>query len=94
MQFELRSYRIEDGRLDDFVGEWREVVLPLRQRLGFSVVGPWVSREDSRFVCIVGYDGDIREADKRYYSSGERRALDPDPARLIVDATKVWLETI
>ena len=94
MRFQLRVYRIEDGQIDDFVREWRELVLPLRRQLGFSVLGPWVNREDSRFVWVVGYDGDIREADERYYRSPERGAMDPDPARLVVESSTIWLEPI
>jgi hypothetical protein len=94
MRFQLRVYRIEDGRVDDFVREWRELVLPLRRQLGFSVLGPWVNREDSRFVWVIGYDGDIREADERYYRSPERGAMHPDPARLVVESSTIWLEPI
>jgi hypothetical protein len=94
MRFQLRVDRIEDGRLDDFVREWLQLVLPLRRKLDFSVVGPWIDRDDSRFVWLVGYDGDIREADERYYASPERAAFDPDPARLVADSLKLWLETI
>jgi hypothetical protein len=92
MRFQLREYRIENGRLDDFVREWRELVLPLRLSMGFGVFGPWVEREASRFVWIVGYDGDIRAANEAYYSSPERHAMDPDPARLVADVRQVWLE--
>jgi hypothetical protein len=92
MQFELREYRIEEGRLDDFVREWREVVLPLRLTMGFSVFGPWVERDASRFVWIVGYDGDIRAANEAYYSSAERHVMDRDPARLVAEIRQVWLE--
>ena len=60
--------------------------------LGFSVVGPWVEREASRFVWIIGYDGDIRAANDAYYASPERAAMDPDPARLIVESRRVWLQ--
>jgi hypothetical protein len=92
MHFQLRDYTVVDGRLDDFVREWREHVLPLRLALGFSVVGPWVDREASRFVWIVGYDGDIRAANDAYHESPERAAMDPDAARLIVETRQVWLE--
>jgi hypothetical protein len=92
MQFQLREYRIEEGRLDDFVREWRELVLPLRVSLGFSVIGPWVEREARRFVWVVGYDGDIRAANEAYYSSAERQAMDPDPARLVAEIRQVCLE--
>jgi hypothetical protein len=94
MRFQLRTYRIEAGKLDDFVREWRDLILPLRRRLGFSVVGPWVDPEESRFVWVIGYDGDIREANERYYRSEEREAMNPDPARLIVESSAIWLEPI
>ena len=92
MQFQLRDYTIEEGRLDDFVREWRELVLPLRKSLGFSVLGPWIERETSRFVWLVGYEGDIREADERYYASDERKVMDPDPGRFVSERREVWLE--
>lgn len=92
MRFQLRECTIEAGRLDDFVQEWRTLVLPLRVAQGFSVLGPWVERDASRFVWLVGYDGDIREADGRYAASPERAALDPDPARLVAEVRHRWLE--
>jgi len=92
MHFQLREYAIEEGRLDDFVELWRELICPLRLSLGFSVFGPWVEREASRFIWLVGFDGDIRAADERYYASPERTAMDPDPAQLIVESRHVWLE--
>jgi hypothetical protein len=94
MEFQLRVYRIADGRLDAFVDEWRRVVLPLRRRLGFSVVGPWINRDESRFVWLVGYDGNIGDANERYYSSDERAAIDPDPARFVAEQQTMSLQTI
>ncbi len=90
MQFQLREYIVEAGRLEDFVREWKGLVLPLRERQGFTVLGPWVEREASRFVWLVGYDGDIRAATEAYHA--ERQAMDPDPARLVADRRLVWLE--
>jgi hypothetical protein len=92
MQFQLREYAIEAGRLDEFVREWRELVLPLRLAMGFSVLGPWVERDANRFVWLLGYDGDIQAADEAYYTSAERRAMDPDPARLVAEIRRVLLE--
>jgi hypothetical protein len=92
MQFQLREYTIAVGRLDDFVAEWRVHVLPLRLSMGFGVLGPWVDRETDRFVWLLGFDGDGRGADAAYYESPERKAFDPDPARLIAESRVVWLE--
>jgi len=93
LRFQLREYTIEDGRLDDFVREWRDLVLPLRVSVGFSVLGPWIDREAGRFVWIVGYDGDLEAENAKYYASDERKAMEPDPARFVVETRTVWLET-
>jgi hypothetical protein len=92
MQFELREYAIVDGRLDDFVREWTKQVLPLRVAAGFSVLGPWVARDSGRFVWLLGYDGDLRSADAAYSRSPERRSVDPDPGRLVVETQETMLE--
>jgi hypothetical protein len=92
MRFQLREYRIEEGRLDDFVREWRSVLLPLRLSAGFSVIGPWVEPDEGRFVWIVGYDGDIRAAEEAFGTSPAREALSPDPARFVAESRRVWLE--
>lgn len=92
MKFALREYTIQEERLDDFVSEWREQVLPLRLAMGFNVLGPWIEREASRFVWIVGYDGDLEAANRTYYASDERRAMSPDPVRLVVEARTISLE--
>jgi hypothetical protein len=85
MQFQLRVYRARPGELDDFVREWTEHVLPLRLRFGFSVLGPWVAEDEDLFVWILGHDGDWEAEDARYYASPERHAIDPDPARHLVE---------
>jgi hypothetical protein len=94
LRYQHREYLVERGRLDDFVGEWREHVLPLRLALHCGLLGPWLDREASRFVWIVGYDGDLEEANARYYASPERAAMDPDPARLIEEQRLVLLEPV
>jgi hypothetical protein len=79
---QLRVYRIADGHLDDFVAEWRAGVLPLRERFGFRIEA-WTDAAESTFVWVVRYDGPgtLEEADRAYYASPERAALEPDPAR-------------
>lgn len=85
MQAQVRVYRIRPGGLDTFVQEWREHVAPLRRRFGFEVLDAWASTEDDTFVWIISHDGDFASADRAYYASPERAALDPDPARNILE---------
>ncbi len=83
MRYQLRDYRVLPGRMDDFVTLWRAQVVPLREQLGFLVVGAWSNPETDRFVWIVGYEGDFEAADADYYASPQRRAMSPDPAELL-----------
>jgi hypothetical protein len=93
MTYQLRLYRAKPGALAAFVAEWREHVLPLRRAKGFEVLGPWISREDSRFVWIVGHD-DFAAADADYYASPERAAIDPDPVRHLAEVETILLERL
>lgn len=92
---QLRRYTVKPSEMQDWLREWREKVKPLRARFGFQVVGAWTAAPD-QFVWIIRYDGPLsfEEADRAYYSSSERKALSPDPARhlagtdtLIMDST-------
>jgi len=82
MPFQLRRYTIKPGEMDAWVSEWRERVKPLRARYGFEVLGSWTAPPD-QFVWIIRYEGPLswEEADRAYYASPERKALNPDPAR-------------
>lgn len=93
MDVQVRLYEIESepGALESFEREWRERVVPLRERLGFVVLGGWPVVETNQFVWLLGYAGPdgIDAANARYYASGERAALRPDPARHIA-AVHEW----
>lgn len=71
--------------MDKFLEAWLKGVYPLRRRSGFTFAGAWVVEGSDEFVWIIGYDGEdgLEAADRRYYDSGERKAMDPDPARYI-----------
>lgn len=94
MQTQVRIYRIKPGELDAFVEEWREHVVPLRRQFGFEVVGAWSSEKDDTFVWIISHDGDFAEADREYYFSPERAALDPDPARHILEPQTLFVTAV
>ena len=90
MYLELRVYAVKPGAMEAWVAEWRELVVPLRKRLGFSVPAAWIVEDADRFVWLLGYDGDDYEgANEAYYASPERQALDPDPSRHL-EATEHW----
>lgn len=84
MEYQLRAYDVEPGRMDEFLGLFPDIV-EIRRELGFEVVGVWQNHDTNRFVWIVGYDGQgsFEEATQRYYDSPGRAELDPNPADLL-----------
>jgi NIPSNAP len=86
---QLRIYQVKSGRMDDWVEIWRSQVLPLRRRYGFTVIGPWVIHDESRFVWIVGHDS-FSEASAAFYGSLERSALEPEIPKYL-DKVEAWM---
>jgi hypothetical protein len=83
MQYQLRIYKVKPGRMDEFVREWRETMLPLRAKFGFRADSAWRSTDDATFTWVVGYDGDreFDDVDREYTTSPERQSVDPNPGR-------------
>ena len=90
--YQLRSYTVKPGEMADWLREWKEKIAPLRRRFGFDIVGAWTVESADRFVWILNHSGPQTwaEADRAYYESPERKALDPDPARHLAN-TEHWL---
>ena len=89
MTWQLREYTVKPGQMQAWIEEWRAKVVPLRRKHGFQVLGAWTVDGTDRFVWIIRHDGpqSWEEADAGYYSSPERKAIDPDPARHLSETT-------
>ncbi len=96
MKNQLRIYTINRGMLDEFARVWRDGVVPLRIKIGFTVAGAWVNRETNQFIWIASYDGPKtwEEMDKAYYSSPERKSLNPDPAQYIARIETYFVDDV
>jgi hypothetical protein len=83
MEYRLRIYEVKQGEMSSWIDEWSRLIRPLRERLGFQVIGAWASEESNTFVWLLGYDGagGYDAADAAYYASPERKTIAPDPAR-------------
>ena len=95
MAVQLRRYRITSGHAEQFAGEWREHVAPLRESFGFRVSG-WLVEDSDEFVWLLEHDDreSFDAADAAYYASAQRQAVQPDPARLIAEARKDWVSVV
>ena len=96
MAAQLRIYRLDPDRVDEFVELWREQIVPARKAAGFKVQGAWVSREEAGFAWIVGYSGPgtFEVADRAYYESEARRTIKPAPGDFIVEIDTVMVERV
>jgi hypothetical protein len=95
MTAQLRRYKIQAGRVDQFATEWRDGVAPLRERLGFRVKG-WRVEDGDEFIWLLEHKDreSFEAADAACYASSERQTLQPDPARLIDEARKDWVSAV
>ena len=82
MEYQLRMYGVEEEMMDTFLGIFPEVVAA-RRAVGFEVVGAWMIPEDNQFIWIVGAEDGIETTSERYYASDQRRAIEPEPAKLL-----------
>ncbi len=96
MTNQLRVYTINRGMLDEFIQVWKQQVYPLRIRLGFTVTGVWINRQTNQFIWIVSYTGpkSWEEMEQAYYSSPERKAMNPDPTQYIARIEASFVESV
>lgn len=93
MTYQLRNYVVKPGEMHDWLEEWRDVIVPLREKAGFEVVGAWIAPDEDRFIWIIGHE-DFEAADETYYASPERAALDPDPARHLAETDTTLMNRV
>ncbi|MGZ5382995.1 MAG: NIPSNAP family containing protein [Acidimicrobiia bacterium] len=82
MEYQLRIYKVKDGLMEKFLGIFPAVV-EARQAVGFEVTGAWMIPEENQFIWIVGAEDGIEATSERYYASEQRRAIEPEPAKLL-----------
>jgi len=96
MSTHLRIYTINRGRLHQFADEWKAQVLQLRIKYGFKIHDAWTIEKSNQFAWLISYDGDESWETKKkaYYSSPEREAMDPNPARLMARPEQHFVKSI
>ena len=84
--FELRTYEIEPGTIDDWLVLFHDKVVPLHAKHGLPVRGAWVDRDTSTFVWVREFTGEgtREEQEARYRASEDRtRIIGDEPKRVI-----------
>jgi len=61
--FELRDYRIKDGKRDQWARWMEETVIPFQIQRGMTVVGSWVDlRQPDRYVWMRRFESEEQHA--------------------------------
>lgn len=96
MTTQLRDYRVDPARWDEFIAAWTAQVPPLRATRGFTIEA-WAAPEVGRLLWFLSYPGDVaafEEADRAYYDSPERREFSPDPRSLLTRSEHHFVERL
>jgi hypothetical protein len=93
VRFQLRDYRVKPGEMRQWLAEWSAQIRPLREKFGFQVVSAWAIPDQDRFIWILARE-DFESADRQYYESAERHALDPNPARHLAATDQQFIDPV
>ena len=81
--FQLRRYKIAEGKLPEFTSWLHSTLIPVRESFGYRIEFQLVDGEASEFIWCVSLEGDEAEflaIQKRYNESEERaRAFETFP---------------
>lgn len=85
MDCRLRIYTLYNETADDFIRRWATELVPLREAMGFQVLGAWRVLSEHQLVWIVGWPGpgSYDDAEARYHDSPARRAVTWDTADFV-----------
>ncbi|MGH3739073.1 MAG: NIPSNAP family protein [Micromonosporaceae bacterium] len=90
---ELRIYTIHEGKRDEFVKLYDEVLLPAQRKYGMNILGQFTSLDDDNtFVWLRRYDSQEerrRKWDEFYGSDLWQKELGPVANALMKDSTNV-----
>ncbi len=96
MPTQLRIYKIKENELDTFAKEWQVTIKSLREKLGFTIPYAYTNPETNEFIWLLSYEGkeSWADLDESYHSSSERKAMNPNPARNILEMKNYFVNEV
>lgn len=85
MYAQLRRYTVNRGKMDDWVRFFYEKLVPIANRAGHTILGPWINEAGTDFIWIRLYDStdEAKTKDGRFYGSSEWLAIAAEATGLI-----------
>ena len=73
MIFQLRSYTINRGMMDQWVKYFNDVIVPMHDKHGIKIDGQWVNQDRNLFIWIRSYADpeDVKAREAAFYGSQE-----------------------
>lgn len=91
MVFQLRTYQIKPGLMDEWLALFHGGVVPLHDKYGLPVRTAWVDRETNTFVWVreLTGEGTAEEQEARYRATDERTRVIGDRPAAFIDSMVV-----
>ena len=93
---QLRRYRLEPGRMAEFLA-WFPTVLPVREQFGFRVASAYADHALDTFTWAVAHEGDEAEftaAVERYDASPEKAQAFETFPRVITEHVNGFVDDV
>ena len=93
---QLRRYRLQPGRLAEFLA-WFPTIVPVREQFGFRVLFALADHELETFTWAVAHEGDeaaFRATEEVYNASPERAAAFETFPRVIAEQVNGFVEDV
>ena len=82
MIYQLRTYTINRGMMDQWVKFFNETVVPIQVKQGMKIEGQWVNQDRNQFIWIRSFADaeDLKAKEAAFYGAPEWKATQ-DQAR-------------
>ncbi len=73
MHYQLRTYTVNRGMMDQWVQHFNDIIVPLQRKYGMPVEGAWVNEDQNQFVWIRSFQdaSEVESKEAAFYASPE-----------------------
>ncbi len=91
MLAQVRMYTINKGKMDVFLKQFEEVVIPMHARINLPIAGTWVNRPQNEFIWVRSFTD---EADREAKLKAFQDLRDSEGIVLGTEVTKMEIREV